>query len=86
MLGHSFQKTNAAFIAAARPDMVLMTYANVTFPPETVAAFAAVGWQTRNVRGHHPASCAADREGVGGAWLFQAYNCLHGLCTSAARL
>ena len=57
VLGHSFQRTNAAFIAAARPDMVLMTYANVTFPPETVAAFAAVGWQTRNVR--HPANCAA---------------------------
>ena len=50
MLGYSIRKTNGAFMAAARPDMILMTYSNVTFPPETLAAFAAVGWQTRNVR------------------------------------
>ena len=50
VLGHSFRKTNAALIASAAPDMVLMTYANVSFSAETMAAFAAVGWQTRNVR------------------------------------
>jgi hypothetical protein len=50
VLGYSFQKNNAAFIAAARPDMILMTYSNISFPPEAQAAFAAVGWQTRNVR------------------------------------